>query len=139
MKTCTICGKTKPLEEFYNDNSPDSIDNKSKICKECSKMYYQKHRENMIEKYGEEEYKKMQWEKKLRASAKKSGISLVDEINYEKISILKIKMIDYPDKGLPLSLNHIEFMKKYDLSVNEYLYLRELITSGQFLVLNRKV
>lgn len=93
----------------------------------------------MIEKYGEEEYKKMQWEKKLRASAKKSGISLVDEINYEKISILKIKMIDYPDKGLPLSLNHIEFMKKYDLSVNEYLYLRELITSGQFLVLNRKV
>jgi len=138
-KQCSICGQTKSIEEFYNSKDENAEDNKGKICKECSKSYYHKHRQNMIDKYGEEEYRRMQWEKKLRASAKKAGISLNNTIDIEKISKLRIRLVDYPDKGLPLSLNHIEFMNKYNLTVEEYLYFREQIINGKFEVLNRNI
>lgn len=93
----------------------------------------------MIELHGEAEYKKMLWERKLRVNAKKAGISMDSEINVEKISNLTIRLVDYPDKGLPLSLSHVDFMKKYELNVDEYLFFRDQIVNGKFQVQNRKV
>lgn len=138
-KICSSCKKNKPIEEFHNSNEENSPDGKSKICKECSNKYYQQHRQNMIDKHGEEEYRRIQWEKKLRVNAKKAGIPMDSNIDADKISQLKIKLVDYPDKGLPLSLSHVDFMKKYELNVEEYLYYRNLIKNGNFEVLNRKV
>ena len=44
-KTCIKCHETKPLDEFHKDNR--AKDSKSSACKECSKKYYQNHREKI--------------------------------------------------------------------------------------------
>jgi hypothetical protein len=138
-KVCSTCKKEKDIEEFHNSKDDDAVYGKGKICKSCSHDYYEKHRQKMIEKHGEDGYRKLLWISKLRGVAKKAGIPSDDSINIEKIAKLKVRMIDYPDKGLPLSLSHIEFMKRYELNVDEYLYFRDLIKDGKFEVLNRKV
>ena len=52
VKTCSKCGKTKPLDEFYDRK--DSEDEKRTDCKECtikrSKEYYQTHHKEKSEK-----------------------------------------------------------------------------------------
>ena len=52
----------------------------------------------------------------------------------KKIEELKWKVIDYSDKAFPYSLTHINFMKKYELSVDEYIWLRSKIKKGNFYV-----
>lgn len=138
-KQCSSCKKEKPIDEFYNSSEENAVAQKGKICKECSNKYYHRHRQNMIELHGEAEYKKMLWERKLRVNAKKAGISMDSEVDIEKISNLTIRLVDYPDKGLPLSLSHVDFMKKYELNVDEYLFFRDQIVNGKFQVQNRKV
>jgi hypothetical protein len=42
MKTCKICGQSKPIEDFYK--SPNSPDGYAPRCKECKKAYIKEYR-----------------------------------------------------------------------------------------------
>jgi len=43
MKTCSLCGQTKPIGEFYKDSR--SKDGKGNRCKACCHESYKKHEE----------------------------------------------------------------------------------------------
>ena len=116
-KQCITCKETKDIEEFSKNTD---------YCKDCASIYYQKHKKKQIEKYGKDGYLEKQWETRLIFSAKKEGIN-VSEFDIQKIAGLTWPMIDYPDKFFPFALSHIDFMKKYDLTVEEYLYIRDQV------------
>lgn len=44
MKTCTLCGEDKPLDDFYNDGRKEG--RKLSRCKTCITLYNNKWREN---------------------------------------------------------------------------------------------
>lgn len=131
MKKCVQCKREKSIKEFTkNKNNKDGL---SKICKECASINNRNYREKQIAKYGKKEYLAMEWEKTLRYEAQKIGISLID-FNEEKVDNLCFPMIEYPDRSFPYSLGHLDFCLKYNLSINEYLFLREKIESGNFYI-----
>ena len=39
MKTCSRCGKEKPLDDFYTDRFPRNKTGRQSRCKECAKAY----------------------------------------------------------------------------------------------------
>lgn len=66
VKTCTKCGKTKPLTEFYKDWSGK---NETKnICKECYKDYYTK---NLAIKQERNKAYRERYEKRLKEQERK--------------------------------------------------------------------
>ena len=133
MKQCTNCKKIKKLSEFSNNKNYLDVDGKSKICKDCAREYYLNYKQKQIEKYGEEGYKERVWIKRLKKKARKAGIS-VNGLDKVKVKTLKFKMIDYPDRLLPYSLDDISFMKKYGLTFQEYLALRRKVKKGYYRV-----
>jgi hypothetical protein len=137
-KRCSTCGEIKDKSEF-NNNKDNVKDGLAKICRECASMYYRQHRERMIEKHGLNGYRYILWEKRLRSMAKKAGLPLDADIDFEKIKNIRINLIDYPDQALPYSMNHLDFMDKYDLNVNEYLFLRKTVMNNKFVLMDRKV
>lgn len=119
---CSTCKEIK-LESDFSKNT--------KVCRECASNYYRKYRKKKIEELGIKKYRKYLWEKRLRREAKNVNIK-GGEINKDKIKNMKFKLIDYPDKSFPFSLSHNDFMKKYNLNIDEYLFLREIIELGKF-------
>lgn len=128
MKKCSQCGKIKPKEEYSKNRRMK--DRLSKICKKCASENNRKYREKQKEKFGEEEYLRLEWEKNLRRMAEKEGIPLTGVVPRR----LNIKMIHFPDPAFPLSMSYIEFMRKYKLSVEEFFLLREKVRRGKFVV-----
>ena len=129
MKKCTKCGKRKPKTEFTKNknNLPDKL---AKICKTCASEYYTEYREKKIKEKGKDNYLREIWEDRLRKSAEKENIPTTS-VDMGKIEELTWKIIDYPDKAFPYSLSHIDFMKKYELSVEEYLFIREQVKNNK--------
>lgn len=124
MKKCGQCNKDKPLEEFSQSQ---------RMCKDCAAKYYQDWKEKQIEKYGYEGYLERIWEKRLRTRAARKNIPC-DVFDINNVNNCNFKIIDYPDKAFPYSLNHIDFMKKYELSVDEYLFIRKKVKNGEYKV-----
>ena len=52
MKTCTKCGETKPLDDFYRDRS--RADGRNPRCRECTaeygRRYYEENRDKELER-----------------------------------------------------------------------------------------
>lgn len=47
IKTCSVCGISKPIDEFYNEKNIKN--GKRSECKECDKKYYKNHLEKRSE------------------------------------------------------------------------------------------
>jgi len=123
------CKQFKDKKEFSKHrNNPDGL---QKVCKECVAKYNQRHVAKRKKEMGDKAFLKLKWENNIRSKCNRSGLPCVG-FSEKKITSLKFVMIDYPDRGFPNSLSHVEFIRKYKLTAEEYFFLREKIESGSF-------
>ena len=131
MKKCTQCKKIQEMENFTkNINETDGL---SAICKKCAKKNNQEYRQRKTDKYGKDEFLYMEWKKKLTKDARNCGLE-IEGLDLEKIEKIRFPLIFFPDKSFPGSLSHINFCRKYNLSIEEYLTLKECVRSGKFFI-----
>ena len=124
---CSKCKEKKSLDDFSGKRV------KNRICKECAAKYYKEYKGKQIEKHGKQRYYEILWEKRIRRKAERSGIPQ-NSFDINKVNNLSWKLQDYPDRSFPDSMTHVNFMKEYNLSVNEYIYIRQKVRGGNYWV-----
>lgn len=70
MKTCTKCGKEKPLDLFYRH--PKAADGRMSACKECTKSAVRAHRAVNLERIQEYDRQRGQTEKRKSANRERN-------------------------------------------------------------------
>lgn len=128
-KICNKCKKKLDINNFHKNKSKK--DGFSYCCKDCQKIYSKQY------------YNKLSISEKndrflndLRRRLKKSGFK-EGEIDLDKLSSLKWDFIDYPDYQLSESLSHADFIKKYNLNINEYCFIRKKVFNNKIRI-NKK-
>lgn len=89
MKTCSVCGFEKPIDEFYKDKN-NNISYKCIVCaKEYSKEYYIKNKERILEykrKYKQKnKNKKREYKQIRRTRQKNNGVFKVTKKELKKL------------------------------------------------------
>ena len=70
MKTCTKCGETKPLSEFYTRNA------RCKLCqKQCAADYYANNKSHVLARMKTEEHRAVQRERDKKRSGSPQRVS----------------------------------------------------------------
>ena len=122
-KKCNGCGKNLPLNQFSkNKNNKDSL---SYYCKTCTKEQKSLYFYNQGNKYYE---KVILDELKLHPDIK------IDGIDYEKIFSIKITLCDFPGILNNLLYDLPIFLKKYNLSFEEYKFIVQRCKENKFII-----
>lgn len=122
VKKCYGCKKELPIENFTkNKNTKDGF---SYYCRDCTKKNYTlnkyKHSDN------QEDYESV-----IINELQKHNIE-IEGVDEEKVSNLRIHMIDLPGVIRPLLKDLPNFCKKYNLTYEEYKVFMEACHSNNF-------
>jgi len=121
MKKCNKCNNEYEETEFSKN---------SNTCKSCVRKYHKEYYENK-RKHKKKTYRNLIT--KLKNKGFKYG-----EIDKEKVDNLVWDMIDFPEQPyLQHSLSHANFMRKYDLCISEYIYIRKRVRDNKFYIENK--
>lgn len=111
-KKCNKCGRTLPISKFSeNKNNKDKL---SYYCKDCTKQQKNLYFYNQGNAY---------YEKVIIDELNKYDDIKIDGIDYDKILATKITLIDFPGIFNNLLYDLPIFLRKYDLSFEEYKFI----------------
>lgn len=123
MKTCTKCGQSKDLDDFYN--SKKSKDGKRTECKKCESESNKKWHLDNPDKHRERSKK---WNQQNPEKVKKSSKSRYQKEKINNPDRIKIRQDRWrngnPEKARESSYKH-RLKKEYNLSLEEYRQINE--------------
>ena len=122
-KQCYGCKEKLTIDNFTkNKNMPDGL---SYYCRECTKKNYNlyKYKRSDDDSYAEVVINELE----------KHGIS-INGLDIDKITDLKIHLIDMPGIIKPLMKELPSFLIKYSLTYEEYLFILNKCADNSFLI-----
>jgi len=120
-KKCYGCNKELPIENFTkNKNNKDGL---SYYCRDCTKIQHNVHK---YKDNGDEKYEKI-----IIDELKKYNIPLYG-VDKDKINNLRINLYDFPGMICSLLKDLPIFLKKYNLTYEEYKVIVEACRNNNF-------
>lgn len=111
-KKCNSCGRKLPISQFSeNKNNKDKL---SYYCKDCTKKQKNLYFYNQGNEY---------YEKAVIEELQKHNDIKIDGLDYDKVLRTKITLIDFPGILNNLLYDLPIFLKKYNLSFEEYKFI----------------
>lgn len=127
MKICRGCHKKLSKDNFSkNKNNPDGL---SFYCKECVKIHKNLH---MYKIDGKEHHEQV-----LIDAIQEHGLP-IHGIDYDKVLNLKITLYDFPGAIRPLLTDLPVFLKKYNLTYEEYKFIVQQCEANKFWIEPKK-
>lgn len=120
-KKCKSCNQILSEDNFTkNKNNKDGL---SYYCRACTKKHYDLYLFNK----GDSQYENI-----IIDELKKDKKIKINGLDIEKIKNLRIIMYDYPGLMRPLLKDLPKFLKKYNLSYEEYKFIKNKCEKNEF-------